>query len=81
MPPKTTNSNDRSKPFGTVLGLAGGVGGFAKPEHWHFITKAGVRELEQSGAGMPYSFTGRWKGNLYYKGTLWTGPSNAMGRR
>jgi hypothetical protein len=71
---------NRSKPFGTVLGHAGGIGGFARPRV-RSVSGSEQAALETAGMPMPYGFTGRWHGVLYYKGQRWTGPSNAMGRR
>lgn len=56
-----------------------------------FVSHARVRDvclpfatrvaLEASGAPVPAGFTGCWKGQHYFKGVKWEGPTNTMGAR
>ena len=40
------------------------------------LTKRQIQDLEEMGAKMPVRFTGKWKGQTYYKGQVWAGPDD-----
>jgi hypothetical protein len=59
---------ERERPHGTVLGLAGGTGGFSGRGNPPSMPRATADLLAASGEARPNGYTGLWKGAPYYKG-------------
>jgi hypothetical protein len=46
------------------------------------LTRSDIRNLESNEkAARPNRFTGKWRGQYFFKGYLWNGPPNHIGNR
>ena len=68
------------RPSMPALGLSGGIGPITAGPGCQPMTKAELAARHAAGLPRPNGFTGVWGGVHYYKGKVWEGPTNEVGR-